>query len=770
MSIAPHTRLEQYEIIAPIGAGELGEVYQARDTRLDRNVAFKLLPVDYTRDADRVRRFVQEAKAASALTHPNIITVYDMGESALGRYIAMELVSGRSLREVIAEDNSHETLLALGSQMANALVAAHASGITHRGLKPDKIMVRDDGYVKILDFGLARLVATGAGEDEDTLAREIKAGKLLDTVRYMSPEQARGRSVNHSSDIFSLGVIFYEQVAGLHPFTAASPGEMLRAIIHDEPLPPSQMNPRLPAELEVLILRMLQKEARLRPTAAEVESALLEIRRRGEAGPVRNTTDLRQALSALPEADEGDGLDLAHVLFCDIVGYSLMPIDRQTEMMRTLQELVRQTDSYRRAEAARKLVRLPAGDGMALAFLQDPSAPVRCAFEIARALKAHPEIRLRMGAHSGPVFRSTDININRNVVGEGINMAQRVMDCGDAGHILVSRQVADILRLISRWQPYLHDIGVHEVKHGVRLHLFNLHDDELGNPALPSKVQAARKAESLSLEAKRETSGAKNSPAPATTSASSKPTPARQPSVATTPPPLPAPPKLEPPSAPPPQPARSRLWLLAIPAVLALGAIAFFLWNATRTKTPPAAVERELSFALLVQRMRDGQPFREPFESTGREFFEPGWKFRFEFTSPQAGYVYLLNEGPAAKGAIRYQLLYPLPGSAGAPPRLEANQTAETGWYVIGEARGTERIFLIWAAAPVPELEAVRQSVNPADREGIETPAILNGVRQLLRRQAETKPEAMEEGRAHKHTLLRGRGDLLIHMLELDHP
>ena len=198
--------------------------------------------------------------------------------------------------------------------------------------------------------------------------------------------------------------------------------------------------------------------------------------------------------------DEEKELDLAHVLFCDIVGYSLLPIDQQRRVMRTLQEIVSQTEDCRRADARRQLVRLPAGDGIALAFLQDPSAPVRCAFEIARALKNHPEIKLRIGVHSGPVYRSADINANLNVVGSGINIAQRVMDCGDAGHILVSRNVAEVLNEVSLWRGYLYDLGEVEVKHGMRIHLFNLRSEDLGNAELPSKLRgkAAATAQNIS--------------------------------------------------------------------------------------------------------------------------------------------------------------------------------------------------------------------------------------------------------------------------------
>ena len=167
--LSANTVLSHYRVLTPLGSGGMGEVWLAQDTRLDRQVALKLLPSEFTQDADRVRRFMQEAKAASALNHPNIITVYDIGECEAGRFLVMELVSGRTLRSVIAEENSPELLLKLGTQMARALSAAHAAGITHRDIKPDNIMVRDDGYVKVLDFGLARLLPTESGEDAATL-------------------------------------------------------------------------------------------------------------------------------------------------------------------------------------------------------------------------------------------------------------------------------------------------------------------------------------------------------------------------------------------------------------------------------------------------------------------------------------------------------------------------------------------------------------------------------------------------------------------------
>jgi Tol biopolymer transport system component/class 3 adenylate cyclase len=189
-----------------------------------------------------------------------------------------------------------------------------------------------------------------------------------------------------------------------------------------------------------------------------------------------------------PDLGSSRTLEIAHVLFTDIVGYSKLPMDEQESLLMQLQDAVRRTPEFARAEASEELIRLPTGDGMALVFFRDPEAPVRCALELSRILRTYPEIKLRMGIHSGPVYRVADINANRNVAGGGINIAQRVMDCGDAGHILVSEEVANVLGQLSRWKGYLRNLGEAEVKHSVRVHLFNLYTEDAGNSALPQKL------------------------------------------------------------------------------------------------------------------------------------------------------------------------------------------------------------------------------------------------------------------------------------------
>src|SRR6201984_1874051 len=196
----------------------------------------------------------------------------------------------------------------------------------------------------------------------------------------------------------------------------------------------------------------------------------------------------------MPNEDKQEiGLEIGHVLFIDIVGYSKLNITEQSERLQKRKEIVWGTEQFRQAQAEGKLLRLPTGDGGALVFRNHLEAPVLCAMEISKELKRHPEVQVRMGIHSGPVNEITDLNAQANIAGAGINIAQRVMDCGDAGHILLSRHVAEDLEQYPRWRPYLHDLGECEVKHGIRVGVVNLYADQVGNPQLPKKFQALKK-------------------------------------------------------------------------------------------------------------------------------------------------------------------------------------------------------------------------------------------------------------------------------------
>jgi tetratricopeptide (TPR) repeat protein len=271
----PGTQLDHFEILDRLGAGGMGEVYHARDTRLGRELALKLLPASRVGETDATERFLREARAASALNHPNVITVYDIGQGSRGWYIAMELVRGRTLSRLIGTGLDVRTLAGLGAQAARALSVAHDARIVHRDIKPDNLMVRDDGYVKVLDFGLARLFERDGGPDSNSDEWKTGAGLIVGTMRYLSPEQASGETVAAPTDVFALGVVLYEMLTGVHPFARTSTMALLGAIIARDPEPLADRRADLPPLVCTLVHRMLAKEPAVRPTA-DVVAATLE--------------------------------------------------------------------------------------------------------------------------------------------------------------------------------------------------------------------------------------------------------------------------------------------------------------------------------------------------------------------------------------------------------------------------------------------------------------------------------------------------------------
>ena len=288
--------ISHYEILSPLGEGGMGVVYRAVDTRLGRPVALKLLRRDETVDRERKKRFIQEARAASGLNHPNIITIFDIGEEGDHDFIAMEYVAGRSLASLISEQRlSIDESLNYAVQIADAMSAAHAAGILHRDLKPGNIMVTGQRRIKVLDFGLAKLIESAAAVDEvndghttESVAPDgavqTEAGMILGSAAYMSPEQADGRPADARSDIFSFGVVLYEMVTGRRAFRGASRMVTLAAILTKEPDPPSHLVPALPADLEKTILRCLRKSPERRwQSMADLKVALEDLREEAES-------------------------------------------------------------------------------------------------------------------------------------------------------------------------------------------------------------------------------------------------------------------------------------------------------------------------------------------------------------------------------------------------------------------------------------------------------------------------------------------------------
>ncbi len=291
------SQIGAYQLLSPLGRGGMGEVHLALDTRLGRKVAVKLLPAAFTTDADRVQRFAREARAASALNHPNIITIHEIGETATEngslRYIVTEYVEGETLRQRMAsapqQRMEQSEAIEVAAQIAAALAAAHEAGITHRDIKPENVMVRGDGIVKVLDFGLAKLTEPSPPVVETqapTVAGgSTEAGIVIGTPRYMSPEQARGEKVDTRTDIFSLGVLMYEMIAGRAPFAGTTPGEMIAAILRDSPPPLAECASGASRELERVIDKTLVKDRGERyQSARDLLTDLKELKRRIEFG------------------------------------------------------------------------------------------------------------------------------------------------------------------------------------------------------------------------------------------------------------------------------------------------------------------------------------------------------------------------------------------------------------------------------------------------------------------------------------------------------
>jgi serine/threonine-protein kinase len=286
MRVAAGTHLGHYEVISPIGAGGMGEVYLARDARLGRNVALKLLSAGVTKNEERVKRFQQEARAASALNHPNIITIYEVGQVDSAHFISTEYIEGETLRQRMSHGAMPlAEVLDVGIQVSTALSAAHSAGIMHRDIKPENIMLRPDGYVKVLDFGLAKLTENSFGNPVSSTDPEAKTqpvvntdpGTVMGTVTYMSPEQARGHSVDARTDIFSLGVVLYEMIAGRAPFEGATISEVIVSILKKKPLPLARYCSDVNPELERIVGKALGKKTDDRYQT--IKDLLIDLRR-----------------------------------------------------------------------------------------------------------------------------------------------------------------------------------------------------------------------------------------------------------------------------------------------------------------------------------------------------------------------------------------------------------------------------------------------------------------------------------------------------------
>ena len=419
---------------------------------------------------------------------------------------------------------------------------------------------------------------------------------------------------------------------------------------------------------------------------------------------------------------EAANLEMASVLFMDIAGYSLEPMERQSELLCTLQAVVRGTPEFARYQERNELISLPTGDGMALVFFSNPTVPVECALKICKALKSYPQIRLRMGVHTGPVYRIADINANMNVAGGGINIAQRVMDCGDSGHILISSAVADVLKHLGGWPEHLTDLGEHAVKHGVKIHLYALCTDDVPNHEVPEKLR-------LKTAAK-------------------------------------------------PQQKSRALFVTTGAVILALGAAAFFWYS--RQKTPPpepvATIgERVLTYWITVQKYHGDKPYQEPFRLASDINFEANYRIQLGFRSPQSGFLYLINEGPSPQNGLPdYHMLFPSPTTNGAS-FVRANSEVlfpPAGKKLIrfDEQQGTEKLWVVWSKEERPVLRRASQaaSFTAADGGSIRDAQIVTELQTFLTRHSSEQHE-VERNDAAKETTIKAKGNVLVDLRKLEH-
>lgn len=530
--LPPHTVLQdRYLIESLLGKGGMGAVYKAVDQRFGSTVALKQTLVE---GDELLKAFQREAKLLNGLRHVALPVVIDYFTESNEVYLVMQYIPGEDLAQLLEKKGGAfgvEEVVRWADQLLDVLDYLHNNlpPVIHRDIKPPNIKLTERGQIILLDFGLAK---GSAPMSEGSVPVSVFGY----TPAYAPFEQIQGSGTDARSDIYSLSATLYHLITGTTPVDALT---RTAAIVNSRPDPLSSvdaLNLEVPPDIASILMWGMEINPDRRPqTAAEMRARLREASHRatnldrghsstadggwaetlvagtgniGLAKPADEKSAASRALAGEPTVPAGrtatersvaattpqsmplSVLEIAHVLSAEIVGYSELTMDQQSRLLGRLMRIISEISELRAAQTSGQLIGLPTAEGMTLVSLGDPLAPVRYATEITRALHRYPEMKLRMGIHSGPVYRMTSIDARASVSGEAVKTAQRIMAIGDAGHILVSKSVADTLKHLGTWSKCLTDLGEHELTPGARVHLFNLYTGEAGNPERPSEFPA----------------------------------------------------------------------------------------------------------------------------------------------------------------------------------------------------------------------------------------------------------------------------------------
>ncbi len=772
----PPQTIQQFQIISLLGKGGMGEVYLAADTKLDRPVALKILPEKFTANPDLVLRFEREAKAVSALNHPNILTVYEIGQTENFHFIVTEFISGETLRQRIKGGMMPlSEVLEIMTQIAAALAAAHEAGIIHRDIKPENIMIRPDGYVKVLDFGLAKLAENSS---QPPAENTTQTGTIMGTPAYMSPEQARGERVDFRADLWSLGVISYELLAGQRPFEGKSQAELLVSILEREPPP---LPAHIPAELHQIVTRLLAKVPESRSDSPTELLQNLKTLRQQNVLDNSETTTFPTMLMTAEQATQLLQNEATQPLE-NLAPSSVLPAAqaKQPDSKNKAPHLI----THRRSEKKLAIIfvhgfggkagktwgefpqfllrdaRLAEWDIFSLGYASNLS------FDVGGIWAADPQIDLL-----SEFFQTALANYPLG------NYAQIVLVAHSMGGLVVQRALLNERTLTNRVSHlFLYatpSAGLEKAS------LFSLLKRQVRDLASDSSFIKTLRQEWTAKFGERppfyfiSIAGDRDEFVPASSSFTLFPSDLRAvipgnhiqlvkpkshsdlsvqlllkgilgdtalESVILSP-------TLQPKSKLTAAGASHSPWLKPLLVAGCLGILSLGGWMFWRPAThaptnapiitqpvapmaiaPPATYS--LTWWLQVQRRQNGRLIGKPIQSNGRDWFPNGSQLKFYLSGLSNGYLYLLNEGLTTGQVKSLNLLYPTPKNNNRDAAITANQVVETGNIYFDENEGTEQFWIVWGQEPLKEIEAAKTNANPEIKDATQREAILKILQQ----------------------------------------